>query len=70
MSKVIDKQLNEYAALLGWGLSCSMGLSLGYAKINSDRFNAKDDKFKDVVLTKKLDNIQICQVEFLLLLTK
>lgn len=36
MSKVVDKQLNEYAMLLSWGLpGGEKGLRLGYAKINS-----------------------------------
>ena len=63
MSKVVDKQLNEYAMLLGWGLpKDEKGLSLGYAKINS----LDNDKFNYIVLTKKLDNIQLCKVRKIL----
>ena len=60
-SKVIDRQLNEYAMLMGWGTSNR--LSLGYAKINYDSDdNDIEDTIKDVVFTKKLDNIKLCQV--------
>jgi hypothetical protein len=58
MSKVVDKELNEYAMLLGWALPGSdKGLRLGYTKINSF-----DGDFNYIVLTKKLDNIQLCKV--------
>ena len=64
MSKVIDKKLNEYAMLLGWGMSGNdLGLSLGYAKINSDQNRrATHEMYRDIVVTKKLGNIQLCNV--------
>ena len=64
MSKVIDKQLNEYAMLLGWGVPGNdMRLTIGYTKINHGTIeNEKVDEFKQSVVTKKLDNIQLCSV--------
>ena len=70
MSKVIDKQLNEYAMLLGWGLLVIyIGLNLGYTKINHGTIDTVESdtvgKLNNIVITKKLDNIQLCSIGFL-----
>ena len=50
--------------LLGWGMpGDALGLSLGYAKINSDQnWKATEQLYRDIVLTKKLGNTQLCEV--------
>ena len=71
MSKVIDRHLNEYAMLVGWGVpEPDMRLSVGYAKINVEPLNNEtDNEFNYLVISKKLDNIQICGVGYFNLLT-